>query len=163
MPPPPQLSTELIQKSNRANLRRGCAFMASSVCIATNAREPRQTDTALSFECDLGGVGFGPEVNVCRYDGEDLQLTLSITRVVERGSLEVSIWGSEDGLDWGRQPLARFPRMFYCGDYRVRVCLTDYPTVRYLRARWHGERWGGGGARALFTARIQMDPADVGK
>jgi len=112
---------------------------------------------ALTSECDLGESGCGPSINVDRYCGAELLLTLSITRVVERGSLEVSIWGSEDGSEW--RPLSRFPRIFYCGEYRTRIGLADHPSTRFLQARWRGECWGRRGARALFTAQILMEPA----
>ena len=37
--------------------------------------------------------------------GKALLLTLAITGIVEQESLDVSIWGSADGAEWGAKPL----------------------------------------------------------
>jgi len=120
---------------------------------------PAPMGAVLAPERDLRGTGVGPEFNLEQYSGRDLVLTLTITRAVEYGSLAISIWGSRDGSDWGSAPLVTFPRKYYCGDYRIRLKLSDHPDIRFLRARWNGERWGVAGSRALFTAQIQIAPA----
>ena len=43
--------------------------------------------------------GIGPQVDVGTDQGKLLVLTLSIDRVVEKGVLVVSVWGSSDGHD----------------------------------------------------------------
>ncbi len=63
--------------------------------------------------------GKGPEVDLGSKQGKLLVLTLGITRILEQESLEVSVWGSTDGEDWGARPLATFPPKFYCGIYSI--------------------------------------------
>jgi hypothetical protein len=83
--------------------------------------------------------------------GGVLLLTLGITRIVEQESLDVSIWGSEDGNNWGTKPLLTFPQKFYCGTYQTQIDLSDHSETRYLRAKWQVNRWGRGKSAPLFT------------
>jgi len=79
-----------------------------------------------------------------------LVLTLGITRILEQQSLDLSIWGSSDGTDFGIRPIASFPQKFYCGTYQIVVDLTDHPDTRYLRVKWQVNRWGKGDSKPLF-------------
>ena len=78
-----------------------------------------------------------------------LVLTLGLTRIIEQQSIDISIWGSADGTDWGAKPLVAFPQKFYCGTYQILLDLSDRP-VRYLRAKWQVNRWGKGDPKPLF-------------
>ena len=86
--------------------------------------------------------------------GGTLLLTLGITRIIEQQSIDISIWGSADGSDWGAKPVISFPQKFYCGTYQIVVDLTDRPEVRYLRAKWQVNRWGKGDPKPLFTIYV---------
>jgi len=88
-----------------------------------------------------------------------LQLTLGIHRVVEQESLEVAIWGSADGEDWGKAPIAQFPQKFYCGTYSILLDLTRSPHVRWIRAQWKMNRWGRGSLKPLFGFYLFAQPA----
>ena len=99
----------------------------------TTVREAGQ-----STDIDLGDVQSGP-----------LVLTMGITRIIEQQSIDVSIWGSVDGAEWGAKPLLAFPQKFYCGTYQLLLDLEDQP-VRFLRAKWHVNRWGKGDPKPLF-------------
>jgi hypothetical protein len=81
--------------------------------------------------------GVGAELKLDR--STPLLLTLSIHRIVEHESLEISIWGSRDGKEW--RPLASFPQKSYCGSYSMELDLNLHPDVRILRAHWKMERW----------------------
>jgi len=83
--------------------------------------------------------------------GGVLLLTLGITRIVEKESLDVSIWGSEDGKQWAAKPLLSFPQKFYCGTYQTQINLSDHPEIKCLRAKWQVNRWGRGKSTPLFT------------
>ena len=85
--------------------------------------------------------GFGPEVDLGRMRGRLLVLTLGITRILEQESLEVSIWGSSDGENWGPKPIAKFPPKFYCGMYSTLLNMASCLDVRYVRAQWKMNRW----------------------
>jgi hypothetical protein len=82
---------------------------------------------------------------------ETLLLTLGITRIIEQQSIDISIWGSADGSDWGSKPVASFPQKFYCGTYQIAIDLANRAEVRYLRAKWQVNRWGKGDPKPLFT------------
>jgi len=71
-----------------------------------------------------------------------------LTRILEQENLDVSIWGSVDKANW--QPVAAFPRKFYCGTYSMFLDLSRRPEIRYLRAQYKMGRWGRGGATPLF-------------
>jgi hypothetical protein len=94
--------------------------------------------------------GTGPITRLGPAQGKLLLLTLAITRIIEQESLEVSIWGSADGSDWGARPLLTLPQKFYCGIYRFLLDLTEHPQVEYVRARWKVNRWGRGDPKPLF-------------
>lgn len=68
--------------------------------------------------------------------------TLTITETIEQQSLDISIWGSADGQDFGKMPLLKFPQRFYRGSTRMVLDVTLRPEVRYIQARWEVNRWG---------------------
>lgn len=61
---------------------------------------------------------------------------------IEQESIDVSIWGSADGENWGTQPLLRLPQQFYKGETRAVLELTLVPEVNFIRAGWELNRWG---------------------
>jgi hypothetical protein len=102
-------------------------------------------------ETTVREAGSGLVVSFEDMQGDELLFTLGITRIIEQQSLDLSIWGSADGKEWGAKPLVSFPQKFYCGTYQVRLDLSDHPNVRYLRAKWQVQRWGKGDPKPLFT------------
>jgi hypothetical protein len=103
--------------------------------------------------------GAGPEMKLGEQAGGTLIVTLGITRIIEQESLDISIWGSADGSDWGSRALASFPQKFYCGTYQILLDLLDRPEVKYLRAKWQVNRWGKGDPKPLFTMYLFAQPA----
>jgi hypothetical protein len=102
-------------------------------------------------ETTVRTAGASTDIDLGEQRGGTLLLTLGITRIIEQESLDVSIWGSADGTEWGAKPLASFPQKFYCGTYQIVLDLGDHPTVRFLRAKWQVNRWGKGEPKPLFT------------
>jgi hypothetical protein len=102
-------------------------------------------------EATVREAGMGKEIDLGDQRGETLILTLGITRIIEQESIDVSIWGSADGKDWGAKPLSAFPQKFYCGTYVILLDLSAHSDVRYLRAKWDVSRWGKGDPKPLFT------------
>ena len=82
--------------------------------------------------------------------GKSLLLTLGITRILEQESLDVAIWGSADGKNWGERPLIKFPQKFYCGTYTLALDLSRHADVAYLRGEYKLNRWGRGDSVPLF-------------
>lgn len=105
-------------------------------------------------ETTVREAGAGPELSLGDQQGETLLLTLGITRIIEQESIDISIWGSPDGKDWGTRPLLAFPQKFYCGTYQIMLDLSDYPDVRFIRARWQVNRWGKGDPKPLFSVYL---------
>jgi len=102
-------------------------------------------------ETTVREAGTGPAIGIGDQTGEALILTLGITRIIEQESVDVSIWGSADGTDWGTKAVASFPQKFYCGTYQILCDLTNRPEVKYLRTKWSVNRWGKGDSKPLFS------------
>jgi len=107
-------------------------------------------------ETTVREAGAGPELSLGGQQGETLLLTLGITRIIEQESIDISIWGSPDGKDWGSKPLASFPQKFYCGTYQILLDLTEHPEIQHVRAKWHVNRWGKGDPKPLFTVYLMV-------
>jgi hypothetical protein len=105
-------------------------------------------------EVTVREAGAGPEISLGQETVETLMLTLGITRIIEQESIDISIWGSADGSDWGVEPVASFPQKFYCGTYQIMLDLSERPEVRYLRVKWQVNRWGKGDPKPLFTVYL---------
>jgi len=105
-------------------------------------------------ETTVREAGTGPEISLGDHEGGTFLLTLGITRIIEQESIDISIWGSADGADWGAKPLATFPQKFYCGTYQILLDLSDHPGVTRLRAKWAVNRWGKGDPKPLFTVYL---------
>jgi hypothetical protein len=93
--------------------------------------------------------GHSPVIALEASTGRVLMLTLGITRVLERETLEVAIQGSRDGLAWQR--LAAFPKKSYCGTYSLLVDLSGQPEVRSLRIQWSVNRWDDAMQKPVFA------------
>lgn len=102
-------------------------------------------------EITVREAGSGLLFGLGEYCGGVLTLTLGITRIIELEKIDVSIWGSVDGTDWGNKPVVAFPQKFYCGTYQIQLDLAERPEIKYLQARWHVNRWGKSDTTPLFT------------
>jgi hypothetical protein len=96
--------------------------------------------------------GHSPEIALAASMGRVLMLTLGITRVLERETLEVSVQGSRDGSMWRR--LAAFPKKSYCGTYSLLMDLSGQPETRYLRVHWSVDRWDNAMQKPVFGFSI---------
>jgi hypothetical protein len=104
----------------------------------------------LLTETTVREAGAGSDLDLGDRRGETLVLTLGITRIIEQESIDISIWGSADGSDWGAKPLISFPQKFYCGTYQILLDLSEHANLKYLRAKWQVNRWGKGDTIPLF-------------
>jgi len=101
-------------------------------------------------ETTVREAGSSPALDLGSSQGGLVLLTLGITRIIEQESLDVSVWGSSDGAEWGAKPLIAFPQKFYCGTYQILVDLCAHPGAKYLRVQWKASRWGKGDPKPLF-------------
>jgi hypothetical protein len=115
----------------------------------------------LLTETTVRDAGIGPAIDLREERGGTLFLTLGITRIVEKENIEVGIWGSADGVDWGRSPLASYPQKSYCGVYQMELDLTRWPAVKYLRAQWDVSRWNSAAGKPLFTMYLLARTSDL--
>jgi hypothetical protein len=100
-------------------------------------------------ESNVKGDGVGPKIDLGVTRGKLLVLTLGITCIIEQESLEVSVWGSEDGDNWGPHPLATFPLKFYCGLYSILLNLAGRTETSFVRVQWKMSRWRKGDATPM--------------
>jgi len=107
--------------------------------------------------------GDSQAVDVSSVAGKVLLLTLNITDIIEQQSLDVSVWGSPDGTNWGDKPLLSFPQKFYRGEHPLLLDLSKHPAVKFLRAHWEVGRWGrhAEGPRFELALSIKEVPQDV--
>ncbi len=98
--------------------------------------------------------GDGQPVEASSAAGKTLLLTLKITRIIEQESLDVSVWGSPDGQNFGAKPLLAFPQKFYVGEHPLLLDLASTPDVKILRAHWEVARWGRGSETPMFEFQL---------
>jgi hypothetical protein len=101
-------------------------------------------------ETTVREAGSGSDLDLGDSRGRLILVTLGITRIIEQESLDVSIWGSADGSEWGTKPVISFPQKFYCGTYQILLDLTQHPDVKSVRVKWTAQRWGKGDNKPLF-------------
>lgn len=83
----------------------------------------------------------------------DLLVTFGITHAVEKESIGVAIYGSQDGAAWPVIPLASFTPKSYCGTYDLTLAPRG---VRYLKAVWSVKRWSRDEARPFFRIFVSV-------
>jgi len=116
-------------------------------------------------------VPAGTVVNV-KGDGQPVEVgaahrvflvTLSITKIIEQESLDVSIFGSTDGAAWEPKSLAPFRQEFYCGEFPLLLDLNAHPNIKFIRAHWEVARWGRGTETPMFEFGVTMKevPAEI--
>ena len=103
--------------------------------------------------------GQGAEVALEAIQGRPLMLTLGVTRVLERETLEVTLAGSRDRTAW--QHVAAFPKKSYCGKYSLLVDLTHHPDVRHLRVHWKMSRWDQSNPKPVFAFYVSAEELRV--
>jgi hypothetical protein len=107
--------------------------------------------------------GDGAAVDVSGASNRVFLVTLSITRIIEQESLDVSIYGSSDGSTWDAKSLAAFPQKFYTEEAPLLLDLSGHAEVKFVRAHWEVARWGRGTETPMFEFGVTMKevPADT--
>ncbi len=85
-----------------------------------------------------------------------LLATLSITKVVEQESIELSFFTSADGAMWEVKPLVTLPQKFYIGEYPLLVDLSPAVGAKFVRAHWEVNRWGRGPVTPNFEVSLRV-------
>jgi len=84
-------------------------------------------------------------------------IALEILENLEQESLDVSIWGSADGQDFGAKPILKLPQRFYRGTTRLILDLTTRPEVKFIRPRWDLNRWGRVAPTPKFVIGVSLE------
>jgi len=103
--------------------------------------------------------GSGAPLDLGELAGQRILVVLRVTGIIEQQALDVSVWGSADGADWGAHPLFEYPQKFYRGVTPAALDLAQRPEIRFLQARWHVNRWGRGYPRPRFEFTVEIEPA----
>ena len=118
----------------------------------------------MAMEFDLIPFGTRVEENDA---GEKIDVSASSTRTffcvmiisdqIEQESIDVSIWGSADGENWGAHPILKLPQCFYRGETRAVLELVLVPEVKFIRARWELNRWGRVAPLPMFRVGLHLE------
>ena len=121
-------------------------------------------DTTLVPEKTVASAkGYGPALELGGAASRVFLLTLQITNIIEQEALDVSIYGSADGVAWGAKPIASFPQKFYRGQHPLLLDLTADASVKFARAHWEVNRWGRGTEIPMFEFHLTIKevPPDI--
>jgi hypothetical protein len=100
--------------------------------------------------------GVGQAVDVGASATRTFLCTMVISEQLEQESLDLSIWGSADGENWGTHPVLKLPQRFYRGETRAVLELALRPEVKFIRAKWDLNRWGRVAPTAMFRAGLRL-------
>ena len=105
----------------------------------------------------LTSTADGTPIDISETVSRTFFCVLTVTQQIEQESLDVSLWGSADGLDFGKRPLLKLPQQFYRGTTKMVLDISLKPDIKFLRARWELNRWGRGTPLPMFVAGLQLE------
>jgi hypothetical protein len=101
--------------------------------------------------------GHGAAVDIRSSGTRTFLCTLEIYDQIEQESLDVAIWASADGQDFGAKPILRIPQRFYKGDTRQILDLSFLPNANFVRASWDLVRWGRVAPHPVFVIGLRAE------
>ena len=101
--------------------------------------------------------GHGEPFDVRGVQSRTFLCSMYITELIELESVDVSIWGSADGQDFGKQPILKIPQRFYRGETRQILDLTTRPELNFIRANWDLVRWGRVAPHPMFVIGLRLE------
>ena len=115
----------------------------------------------IPFDTRVEENGEGEKVDVSATSTRTFFCLMVISDQIEQESIDVSIWASADGENWGTHPVLKLPLQFYRGETRAVLELVLRPEVKFIRARWELNRWGRVAPLPMFRLglRLQEVPA----
>ena len=116
---------------------------------------------AMEFDLVAAGTraeqnGNGAAVDVSGSQTRTFLCVLLIADQIEQESLDVSIYGSEDGQNWLPKPILKLPQRFYRGETRMVLDLTTRPEAKFIRAAWELNRWGRVAPLPMFVFGLHL-------
>jgi hypothetical protein len=100
--------------------------------------------------------GFGAAVDIRTSQTRTFFCVMNVTDQIEQESVDVSIWGSADGENWGTHPILKLPQQFYRGETRAVLDLTLVPEINFVRAGWDLNRWGRVAPLPMFVLGLRV-------
>jgi len=100
--------------------------------------------------------GRGEAVDVRSSSTRTFFCVMLIREQIEQESVDVSIWGSAEGENWGKQPLLKLPQQFYRGETRAVLELNLVPEINFIRAGWELNRWGRVAPLPMFVLGLHL-------
>jgi len=100
--------------------------------------------------------GFGAAMDIRASQTRTFFCVMNITDQIEQESVDVSIWGSADGENWGTHPILKLPQQFYRGETRAVLDLTLVPEINFIRAGWDLNRWGRVAPLPMFVLELHL-------
>ena len=104
----------------------------------------------------LTSNGEGQPFEISASQTRTLLCSMEITDQMEQESVDISVWGSADGQDWGKMPLLKMPQRFYRGETRQVLDLSLKPEIRFIRAKYDLARWGRVAPHPMFVLGFQV-------
>jgi len=100
--------------------------------------------------------GHGEAVDIRASATRTFYCTMLIREQIEQESVDVSIWGSADGENWGTHPILKLPQQFYKDETRAVLELSLVPEVNFIRAGWELNRWGRVAPLPMFVLGLHL-------
>jgi hypothetical protein len=110
----------------------------------------------IPLDTKLEENGEGEIVDVSASSTRTFFCVMVITEQLEQESIDVSIWGSPDGQNWGTHPILKLPQRFYRGETRAVLELVLRPELKFIRARWDLNRWGRVAPLPMFRVGVHL-------
>jgi hypothetical protein len=100
--------------------------------------------------------GNGESVDIRESTSRTFYCIMLIREQIEQESVDVAVWGSADGENWGTHPLLKLPQQFYRGETRAVLELSFAPEVNFIRAGWELNRWGRVAPLPMFVLGLHL-------
>jgi hypothetical protein len=98
-----------------------------------------------------------PPFDISSSESRTFLCRLTISEQLEQESLDVSIWGSADGQNFGKTPLLKLPQQFYRGTAKMVLDISFRPEVRFLQAKMDVNRWGRVSPTPMFVVELTLE------
>lgn len=108
-------------------------------------------------ETKLESNGVGQPFDISSSQSRTFLCRLTVSDQLEQESLDVSVWGSADGQNFGKTPLLKIPQQFYRGTTKMVLDISLRSEVRFLQAKWEVNRWGRVSPTPMFVAGLQLE------
>ena len=105
----------------------------------------------------LESNGNGESFDISSSESRTFLCCLTVSEQLEQESLDVSIWGSPDGQEFGKTPLLKIPQQFYRGTTKMVLDISLRSEVRFVRAKWEVNRWGRVAPTPMFVVGLSLE------